>query len=260
MRWEVEVSRVRQLQQKGGWAFATVAAIVKPTFLALTKREWIDGEKIPATGGCVIAVNHISHIDPLSLGLFLYDHGRLVRYLAKQAIFEVPVLKTIARDSGQIPVLRGSTDAALSFQAACEAALAGECIGVYPEGTITKDPDGWPMRGKTGAARIALSTGVPVIPVGQWGAQEILPAYSARPHLFPRKTTTYKVGDPVDLSAWHGQPLTTELLHQATDAIMNDITALVADIRGEQPPAVRFDPRASGVAEIGNPNKNRKRR
>ena len=62
------------------------------------------------------------------------------------------------------------------------------CIGVYPEGTITKDPDGWPMRGKTGAARIALATGCPVIPIGQWGAQEILPAYTLRPHVFPRRT------------------------------------------------------------------------
>lgn len=251
------MSRVRPLQQKRGWAFSVAVAAVKPTFLALTRREWIDGEKVPATGGCVVVVNHISHIDPLSLGLFLYDHGRIVRYMAKQAIFETPVLKTIARNAGQIPVARQSFDAAQAFEAAVVAARAGECIGVYPEGTITKDPDGWPMRGKTGAARIALATGVPVIPIGQWGAQEILPAYTVRPHLFPRKTTTYKVGDPVDLSAWMGLPITSQVLHEATDKIMDAITALVADIRGEEPPAERFDPRKSGVNEIGNPAKNR---
>lgn len=251
------MSRVRPLQQKRGWAFAVAAAVVKPTFLALTKREWIDGELIPATGGCVVAVNHISHIDPLSLALLLYDHGRIVRYMAKQAIFETPVLKSIARSSGQIPVARQSADAAHAFEAAVQAARAGECIGVYPEGTITKDPAGWPMRGKTGAARIALATGVPVIPIGQWGAQEILPAYTVRPHLFPRKTTTYKVGDPVDLSEWMGRPVTSQVLHEATEKIMDAITELVADIRGEEPPAERFDPRKSGVNEIGNPNKSR---
>lgn len=250
------MSKVRPLQQKRGWAYSTAVGIVKPLLLAGTRRNWIDGEKIPASGGCVIAVNHISHIDPLTLAWLLYDHGRLVRYMAKQALFEVPVLKTIVRDAGQIPVARLSRDAARAFDAACEAALAGECIGIYPEGTITKDPAGWPMRGKTGAARIALSTGVPVIPIGQWGAQEILPAYYARLRL--GRTATYKVGDPVDLSAWEGKPITNDILHEATDAIMDDITALVADIRGERPPAHRFDPREAGINEIGNPKRNRK--
>jgi 1-acyl-sn-glycerol-3-phosphate acyltransferase len=250
------MSKVRPLQQPRGWAFSTVVGIVKPLLLAGTKRNWIGGEKVPATGGCVIAVNHISHIDPLTLGWFLYDHGRLVRYMAKQALFEVPGVGAIVKNARQIPVARQSRDAAQAFEAACEAALAGECIGVYPEGTITKDPDGWPMRGKTGAARIALTTGVPVIPIGQWGAQEILPAYSAKLRL--GKTATYKVGDPVDLSAWAGKPITNDVLHQATDAIMDAITALVADIRGEEPPAQRFDPRVAGVNEIGNPKKKRK--
>ena len=172
------MAKVRPLQQKRGWAWTVVVGIVKPTLMAATKHDWIDGEKIPATGGCVVAVNHISHLDPMTLGFFLYEHGRLVRYLAKDALFRTPVLKYIVKDAGQIPVTRASEGAASAFDAAVEAVKQGECIGVYPEGTITKDPDGWPMRGKTGAARIALATGCPVIPVGQWGAQEILPAYT----------------------------------------------------------------------------------
>ena len=141
----------------------------------------------------------------MTLGWFLYEHGRLVRYLAKEALWHTPVLKYIVKDAGQIPVARMTEGAASAFDAAVEAIHAGECIGVYPEGTITKDPDGWPMRGKTGAARIALATGCPVIPIGQWGAQDILPAYSMRPHLIPRKTAHYKVGDPVDLDDLRGQ-------------------------------------------------------
>lgn len=247
--------KVRKVSRPKGWAWNTAVAIVKPTLLATTRHDWIDGEKIPASGGCVIAVNHISHIDPLTLAWLLYEHGRLARYLGKEALWRVPVVKHIVEGAGQIPVSRQSSDAAKAFEAACAAVEAGECVCVYVEGSITKDPDGWPMRGKTGAARIALTTGCPVIPVGQWGAQEILPAYTARPHLIPRRTAHYKVGDPVDLSDLAGEPLTNELLHRATDRIMAAITGLVEDLRGEKAPAERFDPRAAGVSQTGNPKK-----
>jgi 1-acyl-sn-glycerol-3-phosphate acyltransferase len=183
-----------------------------------------------------------------------------VRYLAKDALFRTPVLKYIVKDAGQIPVTRASEGAASAFDAAVKAVEDGECIGVYPEGTITKDPEGWPMRGKTGAARIALATGCPVIPVGQWGAQDILPAYTVRPHVLPRRTAHYKAGDPVDLGDLMGRPVTNEVLHEATDRIMAAITSLVEDLRGETAPAVRFDPKASGVNEIGNPHKQKRER
>jgi hypothetical protein len=98
-----------------------------------------------------------------------------------------------------------------------------------------------------------------VIPVGQWGVQDLLPAYAKRPHLFPRKTTSYKVGDPVDLGDLMDKPVTTEVLHEATDRIMAAVTALVEELRGEKAPAVRFDPRTSGVAEIGNPAKRKRK-
>lgn len=245
--------KVRKVQGNLGPTWSFIVAVLKPTLMATTKHEWIDGEKIPANGGCVVAMNHVSHIDPLTLGWLLYEHGRLVRYLAKDSIFDVPLLKHIARDTKQIPVSRLSSDAAKAFEAACDAVREGGCVGIYPEGTITKDPTGWPMRGKTGAARIALETGCPVIPIGQWGAQEILPAYTFRPHVIPRRTARYKVGDPVDLSDLVGKQLTNEVLHEATDRIMAAITALVAELREEEPPPVRFDPKAAGVNQIGNP-------
>lgn len=252
--------KVRKLRERRGWAWTFVVGIVKPTLLATTKHEWIDGEKIPAEGGCVVAMNHVSHIDPLTLGWLLYEHGRLVQYLAKDALFEVPVFKYIVRDARMIPVSRLSTDAAKAFEAACVSVRAGGCVGVYPEGTITKDPTGWPMRGKTGAARIALETGCPVIPIGQWGAQEILAPYTLRPHVIPRRTARYKVGDPVDLDDLMGKEITHEVLHEASDRIMAAITVLVADLRGETPPAERFDPKAAGVTEIGNPTKSREKK
>ena len=245
----------RKLQQPRGWAWGLCIAILEPLLLLLTKRRWIDGEKIPATGGCVVAANHISHLDPLTFAHFVYAYGRLVRFLAKAGVFDVPVVGAIVRSAKQIPVYRMSTDASLAFRAAVAAVGEGECVAVYPEGTITRDPGMWPMRGKTGAARIALAAGVPVIPIAQWGAQDILWPYSKNPKLFPRKTITLKVGDPVDLDDLRGQPITPAVLREATGRIMDAITALLADIRGETPPAVRFDPRAAGVREIGNPYK-----
>lgn len=254
------MAKVRKLQQRRGWAYSLAVAVVKPTLLTFTRRDWRGGENIPATGGCVVAVNHISQIDPLTLAHFLYDHGRLPRYLTKDGLWNAPLLDKVLDNSQMIPVSRQSTDAARAFDAAVEAVRRGECIGVYVEGSITRDPDGWPMRGKTGAARIALATGCPVIPVGQWGAQDLLPAYSTRPRLFPRATVRYQAGPPVDLADLQGKPLTNEVLHEATDRIMAAITHLVEDLRGETAPAQRFDPRAAGVRETGNYKSDERRR
>ncbi|WP_307813927.1 lysophospholipid acyltransferase family protein [Nocardioides baculatus] len=245
--------RVRKLEQDRGWAMTVAATILKPTLLAATSRTWIDGEKIPATGGCIVAINHISHIDPLLSAHFVYDHGRLPRYLAKSGLFSNKALGGFLTSAGQIPVERLSRNAIGAYDAAVRAIGEGECIVIYPEGTLTRDPDLWPMKGKTGAARIALATGCPVIPVGQWGAQEVLPPYTKRPHLLPRKNIVMKAGDPVRLDDLAAQPASAEATTEATDRIMAAITAIVADLRGSTAPAVRYDPRATGVREIGNP-------
>jgi 1-acyl-sn-glycerol-3-phosphate acyltransferase len=257
----VAVAKPRQLSQKRGWAFAMCVAIIKPLLLLFTKHHWVGGDKLPARGGCVIAANHNSHVDPLTFAHFVYDNGRLPRYLAKSQVFDVPVVGAIVRSARQIPVYRATTDASQSFRAAVQAVASGECVVVYPEGTITRDPGLWPMRGKTGAARIALSTGAPVIPVAQWGANHLLPPYQKRPRLFPRRTILVKAGDPVDLEDLRSKPLTPDVLREATTRIMDAVTAQLADLRGETPPTTRFDPRTAGVSEIGNPNVHvRKRR
>ena len=247
--------RVRKLESKRGWAFTLGATILKPTLLTATSRTWIDGEKIPATGGCLVVVNHISHVDPLLTAHFVYDHGRLPRYLAKSGLFKHRALAGFLTSAGQIPVERLSKNAVGAYDAAVQAVNEGECVIVYPEGTLTRDPDLWPMKGKSGAARIALATGCPVIPIGHWGAQDVLYPYAARPRLVPRKHITMKAGDPVPIDDLRALPPTAQVVHQTTDRIMDSITAIVADLRGEKAPAVRFDPRAAGVRQIGNPHK-----
>jgi 1-acyl-sn-glycerol-3-phosphate acyltransferase len=194
-------------------------------------------------------------VDPLTAAHVMYDHGRLPRYLAKANLFKNRALGFFLKSAGQIPVERLSKNAAGAFDAAVAAVHGGELVVVYPEGTITRDPDLWPMIGKSGAARIALATQCPVVPIGQWGVQELLAPYARKPDLFPRKKITMKVGDPVDLSDLYGQEVTTAVVNRATDRIMVTLTDLVAELRGETPPPARFDPRKAGVAEIGNPHK-----
>jgi 1-acyl-sn-glycerol-3-phosphate acyltransferase len=247
----------RKLQEPRGWAFGFCVAIAEPLLRLLTRQRWIDGEKIPAHGACVVVGNHVSHIDPLTFAHFVYGHGRIVRFLAKAEVLDVPVLGRLIRATGQIPVYRLTADASQAFRAAVVAVEEGKCVAVYPEGTITRDPDLWPMVGKTGAARIALSTNAPVIPVAQWGPQEILPPYAPLPRLFPRKTMVVKAGDPVALEDLRDRELTPEVLREATARIMAAITGLLEEIRGEQAPAERYDPRAHGVKQIGNPNRDK---
>jgi 1-acyl-sn-glycerol-3-phosphate acyltransferase len=129
----------------------------------------------------------------------------------------------------------------------------GELVVVYPEGSLTRDPDLWPMRGKTGAARLALLAGVPVIPVVQWGPQEVLAPYSRRLHLVPRRTVTLAAGEPVILDDLLDRPIDAALLKEANDRIMAALTAGVEQLRGQTAPAQRFDPRQAGISEFGRP-------
>jgi 1-acyl-sn-glycerol-3-phosphate acyltransferase len=234
-------------------AYRVVVALVRPLLMALTKRDWQGTENLPRTGGFVVCPNHLSYVEPLTFAHFMYDSGREVYYLAKESVFRIPVVGAIVRSAQQIPVYRNSGQAAEAFRAAVKAIDdEGKCVGVYPEGTLTRDPDLWPMVGKTGAARIALMTRCPVIPVAQWGPQEILAPYTSRPHLFPRKTMHVRAGRPVDLADLYDRPVTAAVLREATARIMSAITAELEVLRGEKAPTERFDSRKHGLPSTGN--------
>jgi 1-acyl-sn-glycerol-3-phosphate acyltransferase len=209
----------------------------------LMGKKWEGLEKLPA-GGFIAAPNHCTEIDPLVVGHMLYNQKRMPHFLAKAGLFNVPVLGAVLRSTKQIPVERSTTGANLALQLAKEIVDEGGAIIIYPEGTLTRDPALWPMRGHTGAARMALQSGIPVVPMAHWGAQEVLPRYAKRMYIFPRKTSRLVVGDPVDLSAFAGRPLDRATLAEATNVIMDAITGLLAGLRGEQPPAQRWDPAA----------------
>jgi 1-acyl-sn-glycerol-3-phosphate acyltransferase len=219
--------------------------ILHPGLRLLMKLRWQGKENIPRTGGIILAPNHVSYADWATIAIFSdgYAH-RYPVFMIKSPIFGVKVIGPLMYKFGQLPVYRDRGDAGLVLKQAEQALRAGAAVIVYPEGTATRDPDLWPMVGKTGAARLALTTGVPVIPIAHWGAQDILPYGSKKLRLFPRKTVRMTAGPPVDLSAYAGQRLGASVLRAATADIMADITGLLAKLRQQTPPAVPYDPAA----------------
>jgi len=234
-----------------GYRFAI--AVLRPLLMLFTRRAWSGTENLPAEGGYVVVTNHNSYLDPLVFGHYMVDNGHAPRYLGKVEVFRVPFVGAVLRSADQIPVYRETGRAVDAYRAAVDAVHAGKGVAIYPEGTLTRDPELWPMRGKTGAARVALETKCPVVPVATWGAQEILAPYGKRVRLLPRKTVKVRAGRPVPLDDLHGREITSQVLHEATDRIMASLTAELEILRGEKAPVVRFDPRTHGVTPIGKP-------
>jgi 1-acyl-sn-glycerol-3-phosphate acyltransferase len=251
------VSQARSRPRSIGFWYRLAVVILRPLLMVLTRRDWRGAENLPAEGGFVVATNHVSHVDPLTFAHFLYDNGKLPRFLGKEGLFRLFFVGQVLRGAKQIPVFRESADASRAFSAAVAAVRAGECVAIYPEATLTRDPDLWPMVGKTGAARVALETGAPVIPIAQWGPQQLLPPYAKKPHLLPRPTMHVWAGPPVDLDDVRDRPVDAVLLREVTERIMAAITSLLEEIRQEQAPAVRYDPRTEGLPVTGNPRRRR---
>jgi 1-acyl-sn-glycerol-3-phosphate acyltransferase len=245
------------VRKLGFWPrFAVI--LVKPLMTALTRRDWRGMENIPASGGVILAFNHVSHFDPFTAAHYVYDSGRWPQFLAKESVFRLPVAGKILRWCRQIPVHRGTIDAAKALDSAITAVNEGGCVVIYPEGTTTREPDLWPMKGKTGVARLALATGAPVIPIAQDGAQVV---FDPRTHKFrpQRFDVSVWAGPPVDLSKWADAEPTRAVLDEMTDEIINRIRELVGEIRGETPPPIYVQartPKSSAsrpASESGSP-------
>ncbi len=158
-------------------------------------------------GPVVLVSNHIGTFDPFTLIAACARIGAAPRFLATAGLFRAPVFGAIMRRSGHIRVDRGSHTVTGALQRAGDALNDGSVVVLYPEGRITLDPGMWPERAKTGAARLALATGAPVVPVAQWGAHEIM-AYDRPGHMaatlisaiWRRPVAKVHFGEPVDLS------------------------------------------------------------
>ena len=229
---------MRRRGRVGPW-YRFAIAVLKPLCLLLWRKESTGREHVPSSGGVLLAVNHISHLDPIAVCDFvLYELRRAPRFLAKSDLFHGNgLVATVMRGADQIPVHRHTADASKALDAAVDALARGETVVLYPEGTVTRDPDKWPMAARTGVARLALLSGAPVVPVAQWGAQEILDSYrSPGFHPFPRHVVRFRIGRPVDLSAYAGAELSGAVLREATDKVMAAVTAELEVLRGERAP------------------------
>lgn len=220
-----------------------IALLVLPIFGAMVKLRIKPGSALPAQGPFILSPNHYSEIDPIVMGVVVWKLRRTPRFLAKASLFKVPGLAWLLRFTGQIPVER-EAGARLGepLKAATLLAERGQGVIVYPEGTLTKDPDLWPMVGKSGAIRMALEQGIPLYPAAHWGTQNLMGRYAKTIRVFPRTTIDAVIGGPLDLSRFQGKPLTREILSEATEMLMDEISHLVGELRNEKPPATRFDP------------------
>jgi 1-acyl-sn-glycerol-3-phosphate acyltransferase len=227
-----------------------IAVLLLPLLTLMAKYVTIDGHKLPKRGAFILAPNHYSEIDPIIMGRIMWGLGRVPRFLAKASVFSNPVIGAILRASGQIPVDRDGRSQA-PLKAAQQLVDNELAVIIYPEGTLTRDPDLWPMRGKSGAVRMALQAGVPIIPAAHWGTQQIMARYSKKISFFPRKRILCKIGDPVDLSDLVGRPIDQALLAEGTNRVMNAIAELLGELREEQPPAERWDPVKNNQKETG---------
>lgn len=228
---------------KAGFWIRLCVAILYPLDGLLFRIRWRHLDRVPSPekGGVIIAINHISIIDTILMARLVWQSGRVPRFMIKAGVFSKPVLKQIMYGAKQIPVYRGTTDAAASLRDAVTALEQGEAVVIYPEGTITRDPHQWPMQGKTGIARLVLLTpDIPVVPVGQWGAHKRKGNFVRG--LAQRRVSVASVGQPLDLSRYRGKEPTSGTLREITDEIMSAIRDQVADIRGEQPPTEFFKP------------------
>lgn len=240
---EEETQLPARIEKSGFWVLVTCLIFYPLAWLARVKPR--GAERIRRDGPVLLVMNHVSHLDPPIDAVFVHRNGRVPRFLAKESLFRTPIFKYLISGAGSIPVHRRSIGAADSLQAAGAALREGKLVVIYPEGTITRDPDGWPMRAFTGVARLALQNDVPIIPAARWGTQAILNGYTKKFRPFPRKQVHIVVGEPMDLSAYRELPVTNQLLRDVTDLMMGRIRELLAEIRDEPAPTEFFRPSAT---------------
>lgn len=188
-------------------------------------------EHLPRTGPGIVVGNHISYLDQFVSGYALVRAGRRPRFLGKAELFDIPLVGMVFRGAGQIPVRRGTGDGA-PLEAAARALDRGEVVVLYPEGTVTKDPDFMPMTGKTGAVRLSRMTGVPITPFASWGPQHVWQKSGKGSLKFGRPFWT-KAGPSIPPRSRSVDD--TDELRSDTQDLMDVLRSMVVDLRARYP-------------------------
>jgi len=207
------------------------------------RRDWDDFPALPMEGPALLVGNHISSLDPVLVADYVLYHGRLPYFIAKSPLFSIFLLGRLLRAIEQIPVYRGTAQAAEALVEAKRKLDDGKIVFIFPEGTTCRDPKLWPGAAKTGTARLAIETGVPVIPIGLWGSSIVCPDNAGPqkvPHLVPRHWVHFRSGQPIDLSSFGRDPEDRDAVRAASAAIIAAIVPLVEQARGETAPPLRW--------------------
>lgn len=214
------------------WFLAAKAVALPPAWLWFRWRfEHL--ERIPARGAALIACNHASYLDPIANAYAVVKAGRRPRFLAKDDLFEIPIVGRALAGAGQIPVSRGSGDRT-PLATAERALAAGEIVLVYPEGTVTTRPDGLPMAGKTGTVRLALTLDIPITPMASWGSAPVWQK-TGPGSLKPGRPVWVTVGEPIHLGSGRDALHDYEAVRRMTAELMDVIAALTIDLRDRYP-------------------------
>ena len=243
---------------KVGAVLYALAAAVVGGFTALFSRLQVQRQRgrakiarsLPA-GPVIVISNHTSYADGVLLILACRRMGRSLRMMATSGVFRAPLIGRLVRRLGFIPVKRDSAEAGDALQPAIEALRAGEAVGVFPEGRLTRDEQMWPERAKTGVVRLALASGAPVVPVALEGAHHVVSrkriAWRLLVNLVRRPRVAVRVGTPIDVrQVMNIDAQTTPTpaeIRLATDTIMGKLVALVSDLRGQPSPHPEGAPR-----------------
>lgn len=221
----------------------TITTVVSRLQVEKQRSRTVAARSLP--GGPIIVIsNHTSYADGVLLALACRRMGRSLRLLAASGVFDVPVIGSLARRLGFIKVQRGAAEAASALDEAAAALRAGEAVGLYPEGRLTRDPSMWPERAKTGAVRLALLTDAPIVPVAMLGAHEVVGrrriVQTMLGNIFRRPKVATRVGAPIDVRAvMHIGPQvepTNDEVRIGSDLVMAELVELVAELRNETAP------------------------
>ncbi|EYT47911.1 lysophospholipid acyltransferase family protein [Brachybacterium muris] len=255
-----DLGAARPPERRSGAIIGALQFVLRPALSILARPVWAGAEHLQRPGGAVVCGNHLGPFDAFAYGHLLHAAGVAPRFLAKESLFRIPVLGTLIRRTGQIPVLRGTSRSTDALDAARAALRRGEMIMVFPEGTYSRDPDSWPMQARLGAARLALDTQVPLIPVACWGSHLLWPQGSTVPRPGPGRRVMVRVGEPIRAERSEGES-TQQAAVRITAELMDTITQMLAELRHEEPPARRYDPRKDAYRpEEGHPRQRRPRR
>ena len=240
------------LKGERSWQFRLVAGLMAPVLRLFFNIKTSGVENLPK-GGYILVGNHVSYLDPFAFAYSVYIHmKRVPHYLAKESLFRIPIAGKILPKVGQIPVYRGGKSNEEPLRVAKEYLAAGHVVLVFPEGTLTRDPDLWPMRGKSGAIRLALELGLPVVPAAHWGVEKVLGNYSKKFRPNPFHAVQVTIGEPIYFEKPKKGGLTAKQMADATDKIMREVANLVGQMRGETPPKKLWDPTNKGQTQTGN--------